>query len=110
VENGHHPDYKDDFVPEINTNAYNKLPIDFKFGYASAATQVESYTNTHGKSDSIWDTFARLKGKIADQTTPNDTIREYELLNETVQLLKLTGANTYRFSYKLFNKVSHGQD
>jgi beta-glucosidase/6-phospho-beta-glucosidase/beta-galactosidase len=99
VENGHDPEYKDNFESEISNNTYNSLPPDFKFGYASAAPQVESSVNTDGKSDSIWDAFARLPGKIIDRSTPNDTIREYELFNETVLLLKLTGSNTYRFSY-----------
>lgn len=33
-----------------------------------------------------------------DGTTPNTTINEYERWEETVELLKMTGANAYRFS------------
>lgn len=85
-------------LPAIPDSVARSLPADFLFGFASAATQVEGATNDGGKTDSIWDTFARLPGKIADGTTPDAAIDEYHRINETIQLLKLTGASTYRFS------------
>lgn len=47
-----------------------------------------------GKSLSDWDTFAAKKGSILDGSSPNTTINEYERWEETVELLKMAGANS----------------
>lgn len=69
---------------------------DFLYGFASAAFQVEGAVAEDGRSPSIWDKFAMIPGKV--RHSPNITVDEYHLFNETVRLLKLTGANTYRMS------------
>jgi beta-glucosidase/6-phospho-beta-glucosidase/beta-galactosidase len=61
------------------------------FGYASAAVQVEGASNVDGKSLSIWDTFAATAGKISDGSRPDVANNEYNLVNETIALLKMTG-------------------
>lgn len=42
------------------------LPSDFLYGYASAAAQVEGAVGVDGRSESIWDVFARGKDKVND--------------------------------------------
>lgn len=85
-------------LPTLPPHFKGLLPPDFKFGYASAAVQVEGAAQVDGKSLSIWDTFAAQPGKISDATRPDVANDEYRLLNETIALLKMTGSNIYRFS------------
>ena len=85
-------------VPPLFSNVSNSLPIDFIWGYASSAPQVEGAVDVDGKSPSQWDVFSNRKGAIIDGTTPNTTINEYQRWEETVELLKMSGANAYRFS------------
>ena len=92
-----------------NKNFSNVLPSGFFYGFASAATQVEGAVDSDGKSLSIWDTFSREKDKIRDRSDTNVTNDEYRLMNETVALLKLTGANSYRFSIAWTRLVPEGR-
>ena len=41
-----------------------------------------------GKGMSIWDTFVREPGKIADNSTGDDACKSYEKYLEDVQLMK----------------------
>jgi beta-glucosidase len=85
-------------IPPIPTNVTGTLANDFFFGFASAAAQVEGAIDVDGKSPSIWDVFSKRKGKVADGTTTNTTIDEYYNYQETIDLLKMSGANSYRLS------------
>ena len=85
--------------PPVHPTEYHRfLASDFYFGFASAAVQVEGAAMDDGKSLSIWDTYASIPGKIEDGSKPDVADDEYHLINETIALLKFTGANIYRFS------------
>lgn len=71
---------------------------DFHWGYATAATQIEGAWNVDGRGPSIWDTFARIPGKIKDGSTPYDACRSYDFYKEDVALMKSYGVRAYRFS------------
>jgi beta-glucosidase len=86
------------------------LPKDFLYGYASAAAQVEGAYNVDGKSASIWDKFAREKrDRIVDGSRPDVANNEYGMVDETVALLKVLGANSYRFSIAWTRLVPEGR-
>jgi len=73
------------------------LRPDFHWGFATAAAQVEGAVKD-GKGQSIWDTFAKIPGKVKDGSDPSQAVRSYDLYKEEVQLLKSLGVTAYRFS------------
>jgi beta-glucosidase len=85
-------------LPLIPNNVTSTFPKDFYFGYGSSAVQVEGATDIDGKSPNIWDVFSQKKGKIADGSNPNMTVDEYYNYQATIDLLKMSGANSYRIS------------
>ena len=45
------------------------FPADFAWGFAASAYQIEGAAGEDGRGPSIWDTFARQPGAIADGST-----------------------------------------
>ena len=87
------------FDPSLfNTSVARILPKDFIHGYASAAFQVEGAVREDGKSESIWDRFSNTPGKIYQGHSANVSDDEYHRYAETIDLLKKSGANSYRMS------------
>ena len=59
----------------------------FLWGAATAAAQVEGATHEDGKTDSIWDHFARTPGNIAGGDTPERGVDHYHRMPEDVALM-----------------------
>lgn len=74
------------------------LPADFVWGTATASYQIEGATTEDGRGPSIWDTFARVPGAIADGTTGDVADDHYHRYAEDIALLASLGFNAYRFS------------
>ncbi|KAK3713368.1 hypothetical protein LTR37_008560 [Vermiconidia calcicola] len=74
------------------------LPKDFLWGFATASYQIEGAPHEDGRADSIWDTFCRIPGKIADGSSGDVACDSYHRYKEDVALLKSIGAKAYRFS------------
>jgi beta-glucosidase len=68
------------------------LGQDFLHGYASAAYQIEGGYDKGGRGLSVWD--EALVGK----DNGNEGCASFDRWQEDVDLLRLYGANTYRFS------------
>lgn len=79
-----------------STNA--TLPPDFLWGFATASYQIEGGANEDGRGPSIWDTFCKIPGKIADGTSGDVACDSYHRTQEDIALLKQYGAKAYRFS------------
>jgi beta-glucosidase len=60
--------------------------------------QIEGAAEADGRGPSIWDTFCRIPGKIADGSSGDVACDSYNRIHEDIELLKLTGAKAYRFS------------
>nr|Q25BW5.1 RecName: Full=Beta-glucosidase 1A; AltName: Full=Cellobiase 1A [Phanerodontia chrysosporium]BAE87008.1 beta-glucosidase [Phanerodontia chrysosporium] len=75
-----------------------KLPKSFVWGYATAAYQIEGSPDKDGREPSIWDTFCKAPGKIADGSSGDVATDSYNRWREDVQLLKSYGVKAYRFS------------
>ncbi|KAH9328276.1 hypothetical protein KI387_000384, partial [Taxus chinensis] len=74
---------------------------------------VEGAAAEGGKGPSIWDTFSRIPGKIANGQNADVAVDQYHRYKEDVQHLKYMGLDTYRFSIswpRIFPKGSprHG--
>ncbi|MET3566775.1 beta-glucosidase [Leifsonia sp. 563] len=74
------------------------LPDDFVVGTATASYQIEGATREDGRGESIWDTFARRPGAIADGSTGDAADDHYHRSAEDVTLMGDLGLDAYRFS------------
>lgn len=74
------------------------LPKDFLWGFATASYQVEGAPHEDGRADSIWDTFCRIPGKVADGGSGDVACDSYHRTQEDIALLKQYRAKAYRFS------------
>ena len=74
------------------------FPEGFRWGTATSAYQIEGAVREDGRGVSIWDTFARLPGKIRDGANADIADDHYHRYKEDVALMKALGVTTYRFS------------
>lgn len=83
----------------------------FRWGITSAATAIESRTNSE-EGQSIWDVFAAAPGRVADGTTQSHGPQHLRFWREDVDLLQGLGINAYRLSLPwstLHAKESHAE-
>ncbi|KAL1624077.1 hypothetical protein SLS54_004006 [Diplodia seriata] len=74
------------------------LPKDFLWGFATASYQIEGAPEEDGRGPSIWDTFCRKPGKIADGSSGDVACDSYHRTAEDIALLKQCRTKSYRFS------------
>lgn len=74
------------------------FPLDFAWGAATAAYQIEGAANEDGRGPSIWDTFSHTPGLTANGDTGDVACDHYHRYKEDVALMKSLGFNSYRFS------------
>ncbi|KAG5877874.1 hypothetical protein JTB14_028074 [Gonioctena quinquepunctata] len=80
----------------VNTR---RFPEYFKLGVANAAPQIEGAWDADGKSESVWDFFARTQPeKIGDRSTPAIACDSYNKYKEDVAMIKEMGLDMYRLS------------
>ncbi|HEX2771041.1 MAG TPA: GH1 family beta-glucosidase [Micromonosporaceae bacterium] len=78
--------------------AHLRLPGDFIWGTATAAYQIEGAAAEDGRGPSIWDTFSRTPGRIADGSTGDVACDHYHRSRDDVRLMADLGLRAYRFS------------
>ena len=71
---------------------------DFKWGVAAAAYQTEGAWNLDGKSESNWDHFSRIKGKIERGENADTAADFYHRYSEDIDLIKAMNFKVFRFS------------
>ena len=64
-----------------------RFPEGFVWGAATAAYQVEGAVDADGRGRSIWDTFCRVPGAIADGDTGAVACDHYHRYPEDVALM-----------------------
>ncbi|GAB3605024.1 GH1 family beta-glucosidase [Conyzicola nivalis] len=74
------------------------FPADFLFGAATAAYQIEGAAHEDGRTDSIWDAFARLPGAVVDGHDGEVACDHYHRYESDVAMMADLGLQTYRFS------------
>ncbi|MBC7724565.1 MAG: beta-glucosidase [Burkholderiaceae bacterium] len=75
-----------------------RFPPAFLFGAATAAYQIEGATQEDGRTDSIWDTFARVPGAVVGGDTGDIACDHYHRSADDVAMMADLGLQTYRFS------------
>ncbi len=74
------------------------FPDTFLWGAATASYQIEGAAHEDGRSPSIWDTFCRTPGKVANGDTGDVACDHYHRGPEDVALMGELGLDAYRFS------------
>jgi len=80
------------------THTPRTFPKDFLFGAATAAYQIEGAAHEDGRTDSIWDAFARVPGAVVDGHNGDVACDHYHRYEGDVELMASLGLQTYRFS------------
>ena len=70
----------------------------FKWGVATAAYQIEGAVHDDGRSDCVWDVFARKKGKIRNGDHARHACDFYHRYEQDLELVKELGFEQFRFS------------
>ncbi|MBM3743725.1 MAG: beta-glucosidase [Actinobacteria bacterium] len=71
---------------------------DFIYGVATSSYQIEGAAFEDGRGISIWDTFSRTPGKVANGDTGDVACDHYHRYKEDLDLMKWLGVSAYRFS------------
>jgi beta-glucosidase len=74
------------------------LALDFHWGFATAAAQIEGAWDKDGKGLSIWDHFGHGGGKVKDGSTCDDACRSFDFYKKDIERMKAYGVTGYRFS------------
>ncbi|TCL72326.1 broad-specificity cellobiase [Hydrogenispora ethanolica] len=74
------------------------FPVDFVWGAATAAYQIEGAVREDGRGESIWDRFSHTPGKIQGGDTGDVACDHYHRYREDVALMREMGLKGYRFS------------
>ena len=74
------------------------FPNDFLFGAATAAYQIEGAAHEDGRTDSIWDAFARIPGAVVGMDNGDVACDHYHRYRDDVAMMSELGLQTYRFS------------
>ena len=86
------------FAAQTEPAGTRAFPKDFLFGVATAAYQIEGAAHEDGRTDSIWDAFARVPGAVVDAHNGDVACDHYHRFESDVALMAGLGLQTYRFS------------
>ncbi|MDF2492160.1 MAG: beta-glucosidase, partial [Microbacterium sp.] len=78
-----------------HTSSARSFPQDFLFGAATAAYQIEGAAHEDGRTDSIWDAFARVPGAVINADNGDVACDHYHRYGDDVALMKKLGLQTY---------------
>ena len=80
------------------TSAPLTFPADFLWGAATASYQIEGAGDADGRSDSIWDTYARTPGMVLHGHDGSLACDHYHRYPQDVALMSELNLSSYRFS------------
>jgi beta-glucosidase len=75
------------------------FPKGFLWGAATSSYQIEGAAHTDGRGPSIWDTFCKTPGKVANGDTGDVANDHYNRYPEDIAIMKELGLQAYRFSF-----------
>ncbi|HYD97802.1 MAG TPA: GH1 family beta-glucosidase [Alphaproteobacteria bacterium] len=78
--------------------AVRTFPEGFLWGASAAAYQIEGAAKEDGRGPSVWDTFSRIPGKVANGDTGDVATDHYHRYAEDVALMRDAGFKVYRGS------------
>src|SRR5690625_3581864 len=81
-----------------DTRTSRAFPPGFLWGSATASYQIEGATNQDGRTDSIWDAFARVSGAVLNGDDGSVAADHYHRYRDDVALMRDLNLDAYRFS------------
>lgn len=78
--------------------ASEKASPKFIWGVSTSSYQIEGAVNEDGRGPSIWDTYCRQSGRIANGDTGDVACDHYHRYGEDIALMRDLGIDAYRFS------------
>lgn len=93
-----------------NSEFAGKFPKNFTWGTATASYQIEGAFNVGGRGPSIWDTFSKTPGKVANGDTGDVACDHYHRFKEDIEIMKEIGVRAYRFSIAWPRLFPNGDD
>jgi beta-glucosidase len=75
-----------------------QFPPGFVWGVAAAAAQIEGAAREDGKTESIWDRFAAVPGRVAHGDNPDVACDHYHRYADDAALVQRLGIRHYRLS------------
>lgn len=75
-----------------------RFPEGFLWGAATSAYQIEGAVSEDGRGMSIWDTYARTPGRVANGETGDVAADHYHRYLEDVAIMRELGLSAYRCS------------
>jgi beta-glucosidase len=85
-------------APKKPASEARQFPSTFRWGCGSSAFQVEGALDVDGRGESIWDVFAKQKGRIKDGSIPSIGCNSYYRYKEDVALMSAANLHSYKFS------------
>ena len=82
----------------LPTASAKRFPDDFVWGVATSAFQIEGAHDADGKGPSIWDSFCRQPGVIADGSSGDVACDHYARWEQDLDMIRALGGQAYRFS------------
>ena len=79
-------------------NRAPRFPAEFVWGVATSSFQIEGAPALDGKGPSIWDTFCRVPGAIADGSSGDVACEHYHRWPADLDIVQNLGVGAYRFS------------
>lgn len=70
----------------------------FTWGVSTSSYQIEGAASEGGRGPSIWDTFSRIPGAVANADNGDIACDHYHRYNEDLDLMKWLGVGAYHFS------------
>jgi len=75
-----------------------EFPPEFLWGVASSSYQIEGAVDSDGRSESIWDRFCRIPGRVVNGDSGEIAGDHYRRWPEDIRLMEWLGVSAYRFS------------
>ena len=82
----------------------------FVWGVSTSSYQIEGATEEDGRGPSIWDTYCRQPGRIANGDTGDVACDHYHRYAEDIRLMHDLGVSAYRFSVSWPRVMPGGHD
>ena len=75
-----------------------RFPPGFVWGVATSSYQIEGAASADGRAPSVWDTFCRVPGAIADGSNGDLACDHYHRWADDLDIVRDLGVGAYRFS------------
>jgi beta-glucosidase len=82
----------------VSVGASPSFPQDFVWGVAASSYQIEGAAHEDGRSESIWDRFCTVPGKVRSGDNGDVACDFYHRYREDIGLMQDLGVGAFRFS------------